>query len=87
MEDNIIKSFIVKDTLNPKVWDSPNDVKKAKMKPKIKKGLLDIEIIYISETKYNLEDKNFYEQKFFLSRASQIFFLPNESLVVKKNET
>ena len=42
MEDNIIKSFIVKDTLNPKVWDSPNDVKKAKMKPEIKKGLLDI---------------------------------------------
>ena len=42
MENNIIKSFIVKDTLNPKVWDSPNNVKKAKMKPEIKKGLLDI---------------------------------------------
>ena len=42
MENKIIKSFIVKDTLNPKVWDSPNNVKKAKMKPEIKKGLLDI---------------------------------------------
>ena len=42
MENNIIKSFIVIDTLNPKVWDSPNNVKKAKMKPEIKKGLLGV---------------------------------------------
>jgi hypothetical protein len=42
MKDNIIQSFVVKDTLNPKVWETPNDIKKAKIKSEIKKGLLDI---------------------------------------------
>jgi len=42
MKDNIIQSFVVKDTLNPKVWDNANDIKKAKIKSEIKKGLLDI---------------------------------------------
>lgn len=58
MEDKIIKSFIVKDTLNPKVWDSPKDLKKAKIKPEIKKGLLDIakEFIEFLDEEVFIED-------------------------------
>lgn len=58
MEDKIIKSFIVKDTLNPKVWDSSKDLKKAKMKPEIKKGLLDIakEFIEFLDEEVFIED-------------------------------
>jgi hypothetical protein len=40
MKDNIIQSFVVKDTLNPKVWETPNDIKKAKIKSEIKKGII-----------------------------------------------
>lgn len=42
MDNNVIKSFIPKNSLNPKVWDNPDNVEKAKIKPEIKKGLLDI---------------------------------------------
>jgi len=58
MEDNIIKSFVVKDTLNPKVWDNSNDIKKAKIKPEIKKGLLDIakEFIEFLDEEVFIED-------------------------------
>lgn len=37
--EDIIKSFSVRDTLNPKVWENPEDVEKAKMKPKVRKAL------------------------------------------------
>lgn len=58
MENNILKSFVVKDTLNPKVWDNPNDIKKAKIKPEIKKGLLDIakEFIEFLDEEVFIED-------------------------------
>lgn len=38
----ILDSFNLRDTLNPKIWDNPEDPKKAKMKPKIKNGLMKI---------------------------------------------
>jgi hypothetical protein len=58
MKDNIIQSFVVKDTLNPKVWELPNDIKKAKIKSEIKKGLLDIakEFIEFLEEDIFIED-------------------------------
>ena len=58
MKDNIIQSFVVKDTLNPKVWDNPNDIKKAKIKSEIKKGLLDIakEFIEFLDEEIFIED-------------------------------
>jgi len=58
MKDNIIQSFVVKDTLNPKVWKSPNDIKKAKIKSEIKKGLLDIakEFIEFLDEEVFIED-------------------------------
>jgi predicted nucleotidyltransferase len=40
--NKILNSFSIKDTLNPKVWDNPEDPKKSKMKTKVKKSLLDI---------------------------------------------
>lgn len=38
----ILDSFSLKETLNPKVWENPDDPSKAKMKPKVRKGLLRI---------------------------------------------
>ena len=40
--DNIISSFLVKDTLNPEIWDNYDNVEEPKMKPEIRNGLLDI---------------------------------------------
>ena len=58
MKDNIIQSFVVKDTLNPKVWETPNDIKKGKIKSEIKKGLLDIakEFIEFLDEEVFIED-------------------------------
>ena len=38
----ILKSFKVRDTLNQKVWENPNDGEKATLKPKVKDALLKI---------------------------------------------
>lgn len=38
----ILDSFSIKETLNPKVWENPTDPDKAKMKSKVRKGLLRI---------------------------------------------
>ncbi len=38
----ILDSFSIKDTLNPKVWENPEDPKKAVMIPKVRKALLKI---------------------------------------------
>ena len=43
----ILDSFNLKDTLNPKIWDNPEDPKKAKMKPKVKQALMKIENEFI----------------------------------------
>ncbi|MCF8340172.1 MAG: nucleotidyltransferase domain-containing protein [Chitinophagaceae bacterium] len=58
MENKILKSFIVKDTLNPKVWDYPDNIKKAKIKPEIKKALLNIakEFIEFLDEEMFIED-------------------------------
>lgn len=40
--NKIIKSFYVKDELNPKIWDNPDSASNAKMKDDIRKSLLDI---------------------------------------------
>ena len=41
MEDfkKILDSFSIKETLNPKVWENPENPEEAKMKPKVKKAL------------------------------------------------
>lgn len=38
----ILKSFSIKDTLNPKIWENPDDVENSKMKPKVKEALMKI---------------------------------------------
>ena len=38
----ILDSFSVRDTLNPKIWESPDDPQKATMLPKVHKGLMRI---------------------------------------------
>lgn len=38
----ILDSFNLRDSLNPKIWDNPEDPKKAKMKPKVKNILMKI---------------------------------------------
>lgn len=40
--DNIIKSFYVKDELNPKIWENPDNPSDAKMKEDIRKRLMEI---------------------------------------------
>lgn len=38
----ILKSFSIRETLNPKVWENPSEPGKAKMKSKVREGLLRI---------------------------------------------
>ena len=38
----IIDSFSVKDTLNPKIWENPDDAGNSVMKPKVRKALMRI---------------------------------------------
>lgn len=38
----ILDSFSLKDSLNPKIWENPEDPKKSKMIPKVKKALMKI---------------------------------------------
>lgn len=38
----ILDSFNIRETLNPKVWENPDDPKKSVMKPKVRKALLKI---------------------------------------------
>ena len=40
--EKILHSFSIKDTLNPKVWENPEDPKKATMISKVKKALMRI---------------------------------------------
>jgi hypothetical protein len=40
--EKIIKSFKLKNSLNPKIWDNPKKPKESKMVPKVKDGLLKI---------------------------------------------
>jgi len=46
--ENIIKSFYVKDELNPKIWENPEDPSNAKMKDDIRERLLEIANEFIS---------------------------------------
>lgn len=40
--EKILKSFSLKPTLNPKVWDDSNDLSKSKLKKKVRNALMDI---------------------------------------------
>lgn len=40
--DNILQSFTIKDSLNPKIWDNPDTPSSAKMKVKVKTALTKI---------------------------------------------
>lgn len=44
----ILNSFLVKKTLNPKVWENPNDPEKATMVPKVRKALMRISEEFIN---------------------------------------
>lgn len=52
--NNILKSFELKDTLNPEVWDNYEDVKKSKLKEKIRQSLLDISDEFINFLKVDV---------------------------------
>jgi len=41
-QSTILKSFSVKDSLNPKIWENPNNVKESFLKPKVREALLKI---------------------------------------------
>jgi len=42
MTNDILTSFLAKDTLNPEIWDNYDDVENSSMKPEIREGLLEI---------------------------------------------
>jgi len=46
--DNIIKSFYVKDELNPKIWENPDNPSDAKMKEDIRKRLMEIAYEFVN---------------------------------------
>jgi len=58
----IISSFSVRDTLNPKIWENPNDPKEATLKPKIRKGLMKIAEEFVDD----LGDDVFVEDVFLM---------------------
>jgi hypothetical protein len=41
-QSTILKSFSVKDSLNPKIWENPDNVKESLLKPKVREALLKI---------------------------------------------
>jgi hypothetical protein len=41
-QSTILKSFSVKDFLNPKIWENPDNVKESLLKPKVREALLKI---------------------------------------------
>ena len=45
----ILDSFSVKETLNPKVWENFEDLKKATMVPKVRKALMHIAEVFIED--------------------------------------
>lgn len=58
MSDNILKSFEVKETLNPKVWDNYKSLDNAKLKSEIRKSLLQVaeEFIYFVDVDLEISD-------------------------------
>ena len=40
--NKILKSFSLQDTLNPKIWENPDDVENSKMKSKVRNALMKI---------------------------------------------
>jgi predicted nucleotidyltransferase len=58
----ILDSFSIKDTLNPKVWENPEDPKKATMVPKVRKALMRIAEEFIED----LGEDVFVEDIFFM---------------------
>ena len=47
--EKILHSFSLKDTLNPKVWENPEDPNKATMVPKVRKALMRIAEEFIDD--------------------------------------
>jgi predicted nucleotidyltransferase len=47
--EKILHSFYIKETLNPKVWENPEDPKKATMIPKVRKALERIAVEFIDD--------------------------------------
>lgn len=58
----ILKSLSIKDTLNPKVWEHPEDPKKATMVPKVRKALMRIAEEFVDD----LGEDIFVEDIFFM---------------------
>jgi len=58
VSDNILKSFEVKETLNPKVWDDYKSLDNAKLKSDIRKSLLQVaeEFIYFVDVDLEISD-------------------------------
>ena len=56
----ILASFDLRDTLNPKVWENPEDPKKATMIPKVRKALLRIANEFIDDLGENVFVEDIY---------------------------
>ena len=58
----ILDSFLIKDTLNPKVWENPEDPKKATLVPKVRKALMRIAEEFVDD----LGEDVFVEDIYFM---------------------
>jgi predicted nucleotidyltransferase len=58
----ILNSFLIKDTLNPKVWENPEDPKKAILMPKVRKALMRIAEEFVDD----LGEDVFVEDIYFM---------------------
>jgi len=58
--EKILHSFSVKETLNPKVWENPEDPKKATMISKVRKALMRIAEEFIDDLGENVFVEDIY---------------------------
>lgn len=56
----ILDSFAVQDTLNPKVWENPEEPKKAVLKSKVRVALLKIAKVFIEDLGEDVPMKDIY---------------------------
>jgi predicted nucleotidyltransferase len=58
--EKILDSLSIQETLNPKIWDHPDDLKKTTLKAKVRRGLLKVAKVFIDELSDNLPVEDIY---------------------------
>ena len=60
-ETNILGSFGLQDTLNPKIWENADSAKDSRMKPKVREALMKIAEKFSNKTSFSRYQKIYVE--------------------------